>query len=124
MSESLDPEEVKAIITRIFEEITDTTAIYGGVIDKYIGDAILALFGVPEVHEDDPVRAVKAAIDIHARVKTISPEFERRTGRPLRMHSGINTGLVVTGDVNIKDGSHGVVGDTLNLASRLCDIAV
>jgi len=123
MSEILDPEEVKEIITRIFKEITDTTAIYGGVIDKYIGDAVLALFGVPEVHEDDPVRAVKAAIDIHVLVKTISPEFERRTGRPLRMHSGINTGLIVTGDVNIKDGSHGVVGDTLNLASRLCDIA-
>ncbi|MBW1768389.1 MAG: zinc-ribbon domain-containing protein, partial [Deltaproteobacteria bacterium] len=65
MSESLDPEEVKEIMSRIFGEIAQVVAKYGGFIEKFIGDAVMALFGVPKSHEDDPVRAIKAAIEIH-----------------------------------------------------------
>ena len=59
-------------------------------------DAVLALFGVPKSHEDDPIRAVKAAREIHELVDGISPEIENRIGQPISMHTGINTGLVVT----------------------------
>ncbi len=123
MSEKLDPEEVKEIMTRIFDRIKGVIAKYDGFIEKFAGDAVMAIFGVPKAHEDDPVRAIRAAREIHDLVKFISPEVELKTGTPLVMHSGINTGLVVTGEVNPDKGTHGVAGDPLNLASRLCGLA-
>jgi class 3 adenylate cyclase/tetratricopeptide (TPR) repeat protein len=123
MSERLDPEEVKEIMSRIFGEVAQIVTKYEGFIEKFIGDAAMALFGVPHAHEDDPVRAIKAAREIHAAVKAISPKVEEKIGQPLEMHSGINTGLVVTGDMDVEKGTHGVVGDTINMASRLSDLA-
>ena len=79
----------------------------------------MALFGVPKAHEDDPIRAIRAAREIHELVDSMSPEVEKSIGRPISMHTGINTGLVVTGEVDMEKGTHGVAGDTINLASRL-----
>jgi len=123
MSEKLDPEEVKEITSRIFGEISKIVANYDGFIEKYAGDAVLAIFGVPKAHEDDPIRAVKAAREIHELVDAISPEVENRIGQPISTHTGINTGLVVTGEVDMERGTHGVAGDTINLASRLSNLA-
>ena len=123
MSEKLDPEELKEIMTRVFDRIKEVIAKYDGFIEKFAGDAVMAIFGVPKAHEDDPIRAIKAAGEIHDLVKFISPEVEGKTGIPIAMHSGINTGLVVTGEVNPDKGTHGVAGDPLNLASRLCGLA-
>ena len=123
MSEKLDPEEVKEITSQIFGEISRIIDQYEGFIEKFIGDAVMALFGVPKAHEDDPVRAVKAAREIHERVQALSPEVEKRIGKPLSMHTGINTGLVVTGEVNMEKGTHGVAGDTINVAARLSSLA-
>ena len=115
----LDPEEVKEITSRIFAEISKIVDKYDGFIEKFIGDAVMALFGVPKTHEDDPVRTIKAAKEIHDVVKAISPELKEKIGKPLSMHTGINTGLVVTGEVNMEKGTHGVAGDTVNVAARL-----
>ena len=123
MSEMLDPEEVKEIISLIFGEIAQVITKYEGFIEKFVGDAVMAIFGVPKVHEDDPLRAIRAAKEIHNRVKRISPEIKKKIGQSISMHTGINTGLVVTGEVDVNKGTHGVVGDTLNLASRLADVA-
>jgi class 3 adenylate cyclase/tetratricopeptide (TPR) repeat protein len=123
MSEKLDPEEVKEIMSRIFGEIAQVVTKYEGFIEKFIGDAVMALFGVPKAHEDDPVRAILAAREIHDLVEAMSPGLEKKIGRPISMHSGINTGLVVTGEVNMEKGTHGVTGDTINLASRLQSLA-
>ena len=123
MSEKLDPEEVKEITCRIFGEISKIVATYDGFIEKYAGDAVMAIFGVPNSHEDDPIRAIKAAREIHQAVDAISPEIEKKIGRSISMHSGINTGLVVTGEVNMERGTHGVAGDTINLAARLSSLA-
>jgi len=123
MSERLDPEEVKEITSRIFGEISQIVGKYDGFIEKFVGDAVMALFGVPKAHEDDPVRAIKAAREIHDLVQAISPEVEEKVGKPLSMHTGINTGLVVTGEVNLEKGTHGVAGDTINLAARLSGLA-
>ena len=123
MSEKLDPEEVKKIMSWIFGDVAQIVTKYEGFIEKFIGDAVMALFGVPQAHEDDPVRAIKAAREIHAAVNALSPDLEEKIGQPLQMHSGINTGLVVTGNVDTEKGTHGVVGDTINLASRLADLA-
>jgi len=119
MSERLDPEKVKEITSRIFEEIALVVTRYEGFIEKYVGDAVMALFGVPKAHEDDPIRAIRAAREIHDLVDSMSPEVEKSIGRPISMHTGINTGLVVTGEVDMEKGTHGVAGDTINLASRL-----
>lgn len=120
---SADPEEVKEVMNRIFGEIAQIIAKYEGFIERFIGDAVMAIFGVPKVHEDDAVRAIRAAREIHSAVEKIIPKPEQTAGRPLKMHTGINTGLVVTGDVDVKKGAHGIVGDTINLASRLEGLA-
>jgi predicted ATPase/class 3 adenylate cyclase len=123
MSEKLDPEEVKEITSRIFGEISKIVSKYDGFIEKYAGDAVMAIFGVPQAHEDDPVRAIKAAREIHRFVESISPQYEDKIGQPLQMHTGINTGLVVTGELNLGKGIHGVVGDTINVAARISSAA-
>jgi class 3 adenylate cyclase len=123
MSEKLDPEEVRRMVGDLFGEVTSVVKRYDGSVEKFIGDALVALFGVPKVHEDDPVRAIRAAVQIHDKVEAISPRFEERIGRPLRMHTGINTGLVVTGEVTKEKGTFGVTGDAVNVASRLSGLA-
>jgi class 3 adenylate cyclase len=123
MTEKLDPEEVKEITGWVFGEISKVVSRYEGFIEKFIGDAVMALFGAPQSHEDDPVRAIRAAKEIHEVVSSISPNYEKRIGKPLAMHTGIYTGLVVTGEVNIEKGTHGVVGDTINTAARLSGLA-
>jgi len=123
MSEKLDPEEVKEITGQIFGEISKVISKYEGFVEKFVGDAVMALFGVPKAHEDDPVRAIRVAREIHDLVKARNSEIESKTGQPLAMHTGINTGLVVTGEVDIEKGTHGVAGDTINLAFRLSSLA-
>ena len=119
MCERLDPEDVQEVMNRIFGEIAQVIVKYEGVIEKFVGDAVIALFGVPRAHEDDPVRAIHAAMEIHGLVEALSPQVRALGGRPLSMHTGINTGLVVTGGMDAGKGATGVTGDTINLASRL-----
>ena len=123
MCDRLDPEEVKNIMSSIFGDIAQVVTKYEGFIEKFAGDAVMALFGVPKVHEDDPVRAIKAAQEIHDLVRAMSPKLEAKTGKSLSMHTGINTGLVVTGEVNLEKGTHGVAGETINLAARLSNLS-
>jgi class 3 adenylate cyclase/tetratricopeptide (TPR) repeat protein len=123
LSERLDPEEVKEIMSQVFGGITSIVNRYDGSIQKFMGDAVVAFFGLPKAHEDDPVRAIRAAREIHSFVEAMSPRVEQRVGRSLSMHSGINTGLVVTGQRDEGGGTSGVLGDTINLASRLSDLA-
>jgi class 3 adenylate cyclase/tetratricopeptide (TPR) repeat protein len=122
ISERLDPEELKEITSLIFSKITAVIGKYDGFIEKYVGDAIVALFGVQAAHEDDPVRAIRAAREIHELVEAISPRYEKKICLPLSMHTGINTGIAVTGEIDSQKGMHGVVGDTINLAARLSSL--
>lgn len=123
MAEKLDPEQVKEITGRIFSGIKKIVAKYEGFIERVMGDGVLAFFGVPHSHEDDPIRSIQAALEIHNLVKALNPEYEGLVGAPLTMHSGINTGLVVTADVDPEKGTHGVAGDAVNVASRLSGLA-
>ncbi len=122
LSEKLDPEELKAIMTGIFGETARLVVKYGGFVEKFIGDGTMALFGAIESHEDDPVRAIKAALEIHELIKGLKSPVENN-GQPFAMHTGINTGPVVTGGVSLKHGTHGVLGDAINVASRLAAMA-
>jgi len=123
ITERLDPEEVKGIMSDLFGKITAIIKSYDGFIERFIGDAVMAVFGVPKSHEDDSIRAIKAARDIHSLVEGYCPNIIDKIGQPLTMHTGINTGLVVTGEVDIEKGTHGITGDPVNLASRLEGIA-
>ncbi len=123
LTEKLDPEQVKEITGEVFAGVKQIIAKYEGFIDRLLGDGVLAFFGIPKAHEDDPSRALQAALEIHEFVKGLSPRYEGRIGAPLSMHSGINTGLVVTAEVDSEKGSQGVAGDAVNLAARLSGLA-
>ena len=123
LAQRLDPEEVKEIIARLFHEITKAVTKYEGFIEKYVGDAVMAVFGAIRAQEDDPIRAIRAAGEIHELVSAFSSHYETQIGQALAMHTGINTGLVVTGEVDFDKGTHGIAGVTLNLAARLCSLA-
>ena len=123
MTSRLDPEEVKEIMSLIFGEIIGIIQSYDGFVEKLIGDAVLGVFGIPKTHEDDPIRAIRAGMEIHAKVESFSSQFEEKIGRSLTMHTGINTGLVVTGEADVDRGTQRLTGDAINLASRLEGIA-
>jgi class 3 adenylate cyclase/tetratricopeptide (TPR) repeat protein len=123
LAERLDPEEVREIMNALFNEITKIILKYEGFIEKFAGDAVLAIFGIPWSHEDDPIRAIKAAQEFHRAVRAVSQQFQNRIEEPLSVHIGINTGLVVTGEINLDEGTHQIAGDSINVASRLCSLA-
>jgi class 3 adenylate cyclase/tetratricopeptide (TPR) repeat protein len=120
LAESLAQEELHRVMQRFFTDVDDTLLSYGGVIDKHIGDAVMALFGAPIAHDNDHERAVRAAIDLHSCLDRLSKEMEYE----LKVHIGIASGLVVASDVD--SGNHHeytVLGDSVNLASRLVNLA-
>lgn len=119
----IDPEDVKEITGRIFQGAAEIVAHYGGIIEGFVGDGMLVLFGIPKSHGDDPVRAIHSAREIHELVVALSPQYEDRVGVKLSMHSGINTGLAVADAADTFMGAHGVTGDVINVASRLSNLA-
>jgi class 3 adenylate cyclase/tetratricopeptide (TPR) repeat protein len=124
MSERMDAEEVKGLTRRIFSEISRITCKHGGEVDKLIGDCAMLLFGIPMIHEDDATRAVKASLEIHKYVDGLnSPELMQKIGRTLSMHTGINSGTVLAGELDLARGEEKVLGDTVNIASRLNGVA-
>ena len=123
MSEQLDPEEVQGLMRRLKDRAVEIVESHGGIVSQFVGDEVLALFGIPTAHEDDPVRAVRAALEIHELARDLSPEVEEKIRRPLCMHTGIDTGLVVTSTADVRDGTIGVTGDTVNTGARLKALA-
>lgn len=116
LSSKVDPEETHALLNRYFESVDAIVRSYGGTIDKHIGDAVMAVFGAPVAHTDDPQRAMRAALDIHAALAAMEP--------PLTAHIGIASGTVVasaTGSAAHRE--YTVIGDSVNLAARLQDLA-
>ena len=123
MNERLDPEEVEGIMSRIKAEAGKIVESHGGIVSQFVGDEVLALFGIPVAHEDDPRRAATAAQELHELAHDMSPEVEEKIGRPLRMHTGIHSGLIVTSLRDVRDGTVGVTGDTVNTGARLKALA-
>jgi adenylate cyclase len=120
LSERLDPEEIRALQSDLFQEMASVIDRYGGFVEKFAGDAVMAVFGAPVAHEDDPERAIRAAITMHKGMATLNGRWEHRVGRPLALHIGINTGPVVAGTLGSTAGAgYAVTGDTVNTASRL-----
>lgn len=120
LGEQIDPETLQTLQNEIFEELSAAVAANGGYVDKFIGDALLALFGAPVAHEKDPERALCAALDMQRRMAVVEEHWRGHLGQPLTLHIGVNTGPVVTGAVGVgKSKSYSVTGDTVNTAQRL-----
>lgn len=120
IAEQLDAEAVHRLINACFDRLVPIIEHYGGVVDKFIGDAIMAIFGAPLAHEDDPIRAVHAA---SAMLDAIA-ELSQQEGLALGLHIGINTGVVIAGGIGSLGRQHySVIGDAVNLAARLQDLA-
>jgi class 3 adenylate cyclase/tetratricopeptide (TPR) repeat protein len=117
LGSELDPEAVRSIMSRYFEAASGAIERHGGTVEKFIGDAVMAVFGIPTVHEDDALRAVRAVVEMRDAVDELNRELEREQGLQLRIRVGVNTGEVVAGDP--ADGQTLVTGDTVNVAARL-----
>lgn len=118
LSEHRDPEQVKRLVDTIFEQLVRDVESFGGVVDKVLGDAIVALFGAPVAHEDDADRAVRAAMAMQATLRSFRDEHP---GDQVRMRIGINTGEVLVGTLAGTD--YTAMGDVVNTASRLQEVA-
>ena len=120
LSAKLGAEETHGLLNRYFEAVDSIVEGYGGSVDKHIGDNVMAVFGAPVAHDDDPLRAVRAALDIHQRMTALSDDV----GYPMQAHVGIASGQVVaSGTGSDAHREYTVTGDSVNLASRLQDQA-
>jgi class 3 adenylate cyclase/tetratricopeptide (TPR) repeat protein len=117
LGERLDPEALRRVMERYFAEARQALERHGGTVEKFIGDAVMAVFGIPAAHEDDALRAVKAAADMRAAIAGLNESLERDRGVTLAVRTGINTGEVVAGDPS--SGDFYASGDTVNVAARL-----
>jgi class 3 adenylate cyclase/tetratricopeptide (TPR) repeat protein len=124
LGERLDPEELRGILASYFSTLASRIQRYEGTVDKYIGDAVMAVFGAPISHEDDAERAINAALAMQAAMAGLNAELERRDGVRLSLRIGVNTGEVVAGmlggDVQ---AAYTVVGDAVNTAQRIESVA-
>lgn len=118
LGERLDPETLRRVMARYFDAMRVVIERHGGVVEKFIGDAVMAVFGIPQVHEDDALRAVRAAAEMRSALEALNAELERDRGVTILTRTGIATGEVVaSGDAS--SGERLVTGDTVNVAARL-----
>jgi class 3 adenylate cyclase/tetratricopeptide (TPR) repeat protein len=118
LSEGRDPESVKRLVDRCFEDLVGDIKSFGGQVDKIVGDAIVALFGAPVAHEDDPERAVRAALRMQQTLSDSAADLDAS----IRMRIGVNTGEVLVGALRA-GGDYTAMGDVVNTASRLQSMA-
>jgi class 3 adenylate cyclase/tetratricopeptide (TPR) repeat protein len=117
LGEALDSEALREVMTRYFDAMRAELERHGGVIEKFIGDAVMAVFGLPRLHEDDALRAVRAAAGMQGALERINVDLQRHYGVQLANRTGVNTGEVVAGDPST--GQRLVTGDAVNVAARL-----
>jgi class 3 adenylate cyclase len=122
LGEKLDPERLGELLETYFSAMREEIEAEGGTVEKFIGDAVMAAFGVPTAHEDDPARALRAALRMRGRLRSLNVDLERRYGVALRVRTGVNTGEVVAA-VNPQPGDAMVTGDAVNAAARLEQMA-
>ena len=121
LGEERDPESMRRVMARYFDEARAVHERHGGTVEKFIGDAVMAVFGIPTLHEDDALRAVRAAAETQAALELLNEELERDWGVRLQVRTGVNTGEVVAGDPSSGDAF--ATGDAVNVAKRFEEAA-
>jgi len=117
LGEQLDPESMRKVMARYFDAMRTALERHGGSVEKFIGDAVMAVFGIPHLHEDDALRAVRAAVDMRAALEDLNHELERDHAVRLACRIGVNTGEVLVGAESSDFGR--ITGDAVNTAARL-----
>ena len=117
LGEALDPESLRSMLVRYFGEMQAIIERHGGLVSKFIGDAVMAVFGIPTQHEDDALRAARAAWEMRARLAELNDEFAASWGTTVSVRTGLNTGEVLVPEGS--DAETLVVGDVVNVAARL-----
>ena len=117
LGHALDPESLRGVMARYLEAMTTVVERHGGAVAKFAGDAVLAVFGIPVLHEDDALRAVRTAVEMREALAALNEELERSWGVELAMRIGMNTGEVLVGDPG--RGQDLLIGDAVNVAARL-----
>ena len=123
LGERLDPEDVRTVQGELFELVNTEVEHYGGITEKFIGDAILAVFGVPHVHEDDAERAVRAALRIREAFAAFAARVADAHEAEVGLRIGVNTGDVIASREGAARGEMIVTGDAVNVAARLQQLA-
>jgi class 3 adenylate cyclase/tetratricopeptide (TPR) repeat protein len=121
LGQDLDPESLQNLLSRFFGEMRRVVERHEGLVEKFIGDAVMAVFGLPRVHEDDAVRAVRAAAEMREALAALNEEFVATWGITVAMRTGVNTGEVLARERGA--GQSIVVGDAVNVAARLEQVA-
>ena len=121
LGEQLDPESLRRVMGRYFDETQSVVERHEGIVEKFIGDAVMAVFGIPIVHEDDALRAVRAAMEMRERLSGLNEELARDWGVTIAVRTGVNTGEVVAGDAG--GGQRFATGDAVNVAKRFEEAA-
>src|SRR3972149_5249946 len=119
IAERLDPEQMRTMMGRFFQAMTEVIGRYEGTVEKYIGDEVMAVFGLPVAHEDDPERAVRAAAAMRERLDELNGELEATRGIALQMRIGITGAEAVPDPQATEKGEFMVTGDAVNVAARL-----
>jgi class 3 adenylate cyclase/tetratricopeptide (TPR) repeat protein len=119
MASRLDPEDLRGVLHPFFDAMREEIARYGGTVEKFIGDAVVAVFGAPVAHEDDPERAVRCALSMQRRLADLNRDLASMAGGDLSMRIGINTGDVITH--TLEEGI--VTGEAANIAARFQTLA-
>jgi len=117
LGERQDPEQIRRVLSRYFEVARDVLVSHGGTVEKFMGDAVMAVFGVPVLHEDDALRALRAAAEIRDGIERLNEELERVYGVRIEVRIGVNSGEVIAGDT--LRGHSFAAGDAVNVAQRL-----
>ena len=124
MSENMEPEKVVSTLNEYFSQMIDIVFKYNGTLDKIIGDELMVVYGAPTSSENDTERAIKTAIEMQQQIEKFNNKRKKENEIPIKVGIGINSGLVVSGNIGSRDMmDYTVIGDTVNLGARLCSAA-
>ncbi|HZR92728.1 MAG TPA: adenylate/guanylate cyclase domain-containing protein [Gaiellaceae bacterium] len=117
LGERTDPEQIRRVMSRYYEEARAVLERHGGTVEKFIGDAVVAVFGVPVLHEDDALRALRASVELQEAIERLNVELEATFGLGIAVRIGVSSGEVIAGDATLGDSF--ASGDAVNVAQRL-----
>src|SRR5581483_520661 len=119
LAAALGPEGLRGVVAKVFESSARAVQRYGGTVDKFTGDGIMAVFGAPVALEDHALRACLAALDIQGEMQHVASDVERNHGIELRLRVGLNSGQVIAGEIGSGPAGYTAVGEQVGMAQRM-----